>query len=118
MLTTYSVTLTWPTSGLFPNKNVNRWVKAQEKKAARSGSFYLTKHQIKLYTWQGGRLPLSIVFHPPHSGYDLDNCLAALKSGLDGMADAIKMNDKFFRPITIDFGDVVPGGEVVVEFTA
>lgn len=58
------------------------------------------------------------MFYPPHSGYDLDNCLAALKSGLDGMADGLKVNDRMFRPITIDFGDVVPGGEVVIEFKA
>lgn len=118
MLTTYSVTLTWPTPGLFPNKTKNRWDKAQEKKKQRSDSFYLTKHQIKLYTWQVGGLPLSIVFHPPHSGYDLDNCLAALKSALDGMADALKVNDRMFRPITIDFGPVIAGGQVIVEFLA
>lgn len=118
MPTTYSIKLPWPTPGLFPNKKLNRWDKAQEKKKQRSDSFYLTKHQIKLYTWAGGRVPLSIMFYPPHSGYDLDNCLAALKSAIDGMADGMKVNDRMFRPITIDFGEVVPGGEVVVEFTA
>lgn len=63
-------------------------------------------------------MPISIIFHPPHSNYDLDNCLAALKAALDGVAMALKMNDKMFRPISIDFGDVVPGGEVVMEFIA
>lgn len=118
MLTTYSVTLTWPTPGLFPNKKGHWAVKAEEKLKHRSDSFYLTKHQIKLFTWQGGSLPLKIIFHPPHGKYDLDNCLAACKSLLDGVADALKVNDRMFRPITIDFGEVMPGGEVVVEFKA
>jgi crossover junction endodeoxyribonuclease RusA len=32
---------------------------------------------------------------------DADNCLAAAKAGLDGMADALGVNDRHFQPITI-----------------
>lgn len=116
MLTTYSVTLTWPTQNLFPNKKVHWAKKAEEIKKLRSDSYYLTKHYIKTFKWHGGFIPLNIIFHAPNNRHDLDGCLSALKSGLDGMAEALKVNDKMFRPITIDFGDVVDGGEVVIEF--
>lgn len=118
MLTTRRIVLTWPTPGLFPNKKGHWTDKANEKRKHKSDSYYLTKHQIKLFKWQGGRVPLNIIFSPPHQKYDLDNCLAALKAALDGVADALHVNDRMFRPITIDFGDVVDGGEVVIEFTA
>jgi crossover junction endodeoxyribonuclease RusA len=32
---------------------------------------------------------------------DADNCLAASKAGLDGVADALIVDDKRFQPITI-----------------
>jgi hypothetical protein len=32
---------------------------------------------------------------------DADNCLAAAKSALDGLADALMVNDRMFQPIEI-----------------
>lgn len=62
-----------------------------------------------------GHLPVNLIFHPPdkHSR-DLDNCLAAFKSGLDGIADALGINDKRFQ-ILMRFGEPVRGGEVEVQ---
>lgn len=56
-----------------------------------------------------------IIFHPPSArGFDLDNALASIKSGLDGIAESWGVNDKMFRPITIDFGDKVDNGHVSI----
>lgn len=118
MILTRVLILTWPSPGLFPNKKGHWTDKAEEKRKHKSDCYYLTKNQIKLFKWQGGRIPLKIIFYPPHCKYDLDNCLAAMKAGLDGVADALKMNDRMFRPITIDFGDVKEHGEVMIEFSA
>ena len=58
---------------------------------------------------------LKIVFHPPTNAHrDLDNCLASIKAALDGIAEAWQVNDKQFRPITIDFGEKVKGGKIVI----
>jgi len=46
---------------------------------------------------------------------DIDNCLAASKSLLDGMADALQVNDKFFRPIEIDWVEGKKPGALIVE---
>jgi crossover junction endodeoxyribonuclease RusA len=45
---------------------------------------------------------------------DLDNCLAAAKPQIDGIADALGVNDRRFRPILVDYirGDA-PGAMIV-----
>lgn len=56
---------------------------------------------------------MAIIFSPPsRRGFDLDNALASIKAGIDGISEAWGINDKFFRPISIDFGDVKKNGEV------
>ena len=32
---------------------------------------------------------------------DADNCLAAAKAGMDGLADALMVNDRMFNPIQV-----------------
>lgn len=59
---------------------------------------------------------LKILFYPPDKrNRDLDNCLSSIKSGLDGIACGWQVNDKLFKPITIDFGEVVKGGKIIIE---
>ena len=106
--------LPWPPKELSPNARVHRMAKAKAAKAYRHACWALTKEaRITLK-----RTPVSIrvTFVPPtKQARDLDNCLAAIKSGLDGVADALKVNDKDFRPITIDIKHEV-AGQVIVEF--
>lgn len=45
---------------------------------------------------------ITLNFYPPRATGDLDNMLAAMKSGLDGIAKALRIDDRQFRPITID----------------
>lgn len=47
-----------------------------------------------------GPLALDLTFVPPtrHS-YDRDNLVARMKSGLDGLADALDINDKRFTTL-------------------
>lgn len=104
--------LPWPPKELSPNARVHRLAKARVARTYREACWALTK-QSKL---KPGGMHLKITFVPPtKQPRDLDNCLAAIKSGLDGVADALGVNDKAFRPITIDLADSV-GGMVVLEF--
>lgn len=69
--------------------------------------------------WDGklpeGMLRLSITFYRPNRrSYDRDNLLARMKSGLDGMCDALKINDKRFAVLVIRVADEVRN-EVEVE---
>jgi crossover junction endodeoxyribonuclease RusA len=56
-----------------------------------------------------GPIHLDIEFMPPNKrAHDLDNCLAAMKAGLDGIADAWGVNDQRFT-LTIYKADRVGG---------
>jgi len=59
---------------------------------------------------------LSITFHAPSNRrVDAQNILSALKSQLDGIADALTLDDSTFDPITIRRGSVRKPGSVVIE---
>lgn len=59
-------------------------------------------------------LHLKITFYPPTKRkFDLDNCLARMKSGLDGLADVLCVDDSKWK-LTIEKAETV-GGFVRVE---
>lgn len=82
---------------------------------AREGAVEATKQAMSGFQDTGNTIPVSIVFVAPDRRHrDLDNCLAAAKSQLDGIADALGVNDKRFRPILLNYieGDK-PGAMLV-----
>lgn len=98
------ITMSFPNPILSPNK-IKHWAqKSPIKKGYRNEGY-----------WKGQKFgvilnpithAVSLVFYPPNnSPRDLDNLLASMKSALDGIADGLGINDKYFRPITIDFGE-------------
>lgn len=65
-----------------------------------------------------GSLELRLVFFPPdRRHYDLDNLHARMKAGLDGLCDALEINDRRFRPVTVDRMNRCPGGRVLVHLS-
>lgn len=108
------ITLDWFDAILSPNikmhwgkkRKANAWQRFLAKNAARG-----TKPP------EAESYPLRITFYPPNKrGRDLDNCIAAIKSALDGIAEAWGVNDKQFRPIHADFGEVFKGGKITIEY--
>jgi crossover junction endodeoxyribonuclease RusA len=62
------------------------------------------------------RAEVHLVFYPPdRRNRDDDNMLASMKAGLDGLADALKVDDSNFR-VTFDISDDI-GGMVKVSVT-
>lgn len=107
--------LPWPSYKLGPNGNKGgHWgVKTKAKNIYGEHCFWLAKQ--KMLPDIEGNIPITIIFNPPTKTYpDLDNALSRMKSGLDFIAKAWGVNDKRFRPITIDFGDVVKHGSVLI----
>jgi len=86
------------------------------KQTYRDSCFFDTKAQIIGTIGAEGNVPVSIMFHPPRNSGDIDNMLAALKSGIDGMCDALGINDKRLRPLTLDIGDKFPSGKIIITF--
>lgn len=94
----------WPHKALSPNARVHWTAAASAKRGYRKDWFVLAKkagwgfeHETALH--------LDIVFYPPDKrSRDLDNMLASIKSGLDGLADAIGVDDRYWG-LTITRGN-------------
>ena len=111
------ISMEFPPACLFPNRrNGSHWTTTKiAKEVARIRAVEATKQATQREFDGVGTIPLSIVFVAPDGRHrDLDNCLAAAKAQLDGMADALGVNDKRFRPILLDYirGDA-PGAMLV-----
>lgn len=111
------IRLPFPPASLFPNqKHGKHWSSTNEVKAmAREGAVEATKQAMSGFKDDGKAIPMSIVFVAPDKrNRDLDNCLAAAKPQIDGIADALGVNDKRFRPILLNYieGDK-PGAMLV-----
>jgi crossover junction endodeoxyribonuclease RusA len=100
--------LPWPPRALSPNSR-NHWaVVSGAKKRYRLACFMLARQTEWVFP-EEGPIHLDIEFVPPNKrAHDLDNCLAAIKAGLDGVADAWGVNDKRFA-LTIHKADRVGG---------
>lgn len=64
------------------------------------------------------RLAVTYTFCPAtRRPFDLDGLAARMKSGQDGLADVLKVDDRHWRT-TYDLGPVKRGGEVLVEIAS
>lgn len=102
------IKLPFPDAALFPNrKNGKHWTATAGPKVAQKFEGYnLTKAAMKAAGPQewSEHIPLSLLYIMPDKRHrDMDNCLAASKALLDGMADALGVNDKRFKPILVDW---------------
>lgn len=101
-------TFPWPPRELSPNARGHWSKKAKAAKAYRLVCFYLAK-EAGMAAPADGPVNLRIEFVPPdRRPRDLDNMLASIKSGLDGLAEAIGVNDKRFT-LTLSVSDQVGG---------
>jgi len=106
------LTFPWPPAPLKPNVKTHWATKAKATKEYKEVCFYLTKEQ-KIPTKEYSELHL--IFYPPSKRhYDLDNLLASMKAGLDGMSLALGVNDRCFKKITVERADETGGTVKIV----
>ena len=111
------IILPWPTKDLSPNARGHWAVKARAKKAYRALCAWQAKSQGMTRS-DAKRLHLKITFVPPNRrARDLDNMLASLKSGLDGLCDVLGVDDSKWS-IEISKADDRIGGFVEIEVNA
>ena len=107
-MTPLHLVLPWPVKGLSPNAR-SHWAKtARDKRRYREACAWSAKSQgaSKL---DAQRLHVALQFVPPdRRARDLDNMLAAMKSGLDGLADVLGVDDSRWT-ITICTADEIGG---------
>lgn len=104
--------LPWPPRALSPNARGHWATRSREAKKYRMTCHLLTRQYGAVAP--AGPVMLSLEFCPPDARRrDDDNCLAAFKSGRDGVADALGIDDSRFVT-TFQMGEPVKGGAVKV----
>lgn len=107
------IILPWPSTALSPNARTH-WARlAKAKRAYREACAWTAREQGAARI-NADSLHMTLTFYPPtRREFDLDNALARIKSGLDGLADVLGVDDSRWS-LTIRKGDTV-GGFVRVE---
>ena len=91
------ITLSWPPKELSPNTHCHWAVKAKAVKSYRNAAGWATKVSGEKVKGDGAIL-LHVYFYPPSKRhFDEDNLIAMMKSGFDGIADGLGVNDKRFK---------------------
>jgi crossover junction endodeoxyribonuclease RusA len=107
------IELPWPPKELSPNARVHYHTKAAAAKVYREAAYWLTEKSGLTVPAEGG-IALRFDFHPPDKRKrDLDNMLSSIKAGVDGIADALGVNDQRFG-FWLSREAPVKGGKVVV----
>jgi crossover junction endodeoxyribonuclease RusA len=111
--------LPWPPSVLHPNnapRNLaTAWgAKKRYRARCRADADY-QRRRAAVGAVPPGLVRCVVEFQPPDRAHrDVLNLGMAIKHAVDGVADALGVNDRRFRPWVLDFGEVAPGGRVAL----
>jgi len=112
------ITLPWPDKKLSPNARGHWATKSKAKAMARRTAFALALEAGWRTAWPEGRLHVWIDgYAPDKRKRDHDNFLSSLKAALDGIAQAMQVDDSRFVPHPFIKEEVRPKGEVRVRIT-
>lgn len=100
----------WPDRSLSPNAR-KHWSVVAKRRRVQNAEWHVLAEADNMPIGKH----LSITFHPPDKRpRDLDNMLASIKAGLDGLAAYMGIDDRLFE-ISITRGSPIKGGCVRVE---
>lgn len=112
------ITLPFPHKALWPNGRAHYMVKAREVKKHRQWAFTAALAYIRKEGVPADR-PIALCYTiTPKTAHaiDVDNCIAAMKSYQDGIAQAMGIDDSAFAEPQIAFATPRKPGEVEVSF--
>lgn len=100
------IVLPWPDRRLSPNARLHFRVVAAVKAKARKDAAYLTYdampagvREVRQCFAGDGQITYQVTFFPPDKRHrDDDNMIASLKAARDGIADALGVSDRRFKP--------------------
>lgn len=97
------IQLPWPPATLSPNARLH-WAMAYRAKAKyRDHCWAIARDQSVPTLSPHEKYDLSLRFVPPdRRSYDRDNLIARMKAGLDGLADALMIDDKQFTRLSAE----------------
>jgi crossover junction endodeoxyribonuclease RusA len=107
------ITLPWPPKQLSPNARLHWATKAKAVASYRSDCGWRARAQ-GVHPVDVKYLPMRVTFHPPDARRrDRDNLIASCKALMDGLSDALGVDDSYFIP-TYEVCDTITGGAVIV----
>ena len=108
--------ISWPVQALWQNRKVHHFKLATAKRAQRREAWGAAM-EAKVKNLNLQRPLLRFTFHPPDlRKRDLHNMPATQKAAVDGIADALGVDDNGFLCVwPEEWGKTVPGGAVVIE---
>lgn len=110
------VELPWPHRDLHPNARVHWGIRSRVAKSAKATAHLLARQA----GWNGGALPEGRIhvwidaYPPDRRRRDTDGMLSSLKWALDGLAEALGVDDRRFVPHPFLHDEPVKGGMVRV----
>lgn len=109
------VLLPWPARAVHPNSRAHWSRRSRATKRMRRDARALAR-AAKLYA-DGDAVHVTLTFYPPDKQRrDLDGCVASCKPYLDGLADAMGVDDRRFTSLSARMSDICAhGGEVKIE---
>lgn len=112
------LTFPWFLKELKPNWTGHYMQKAKSKAIYRAECEKITLKEMGAYpVGVSSFSTIKAKFYKPNNRHmDLDNMLASIKSGIDGMCDALQINDKQFTTIIIEKSDSI-GGYIEIELS-
>ena len=95
------IALPYPHKALWPNGRAHWGEKSREAKKHKQWAYIGAR--AAAISVADGPMPIHITVCPKSRGVapDRDNCVAAAKSYLDGIADALGINDRHFAAPTV-----------------
>lgn len=113
-----SFTMPWPAKQVWPNfRQSHHWRSYHKQvKAQREMAWALALEAKMRPVWDaaGGCIPVQVVITPPdRRRRDRDGMQGACKSILDGLADALGVDDQYFAPSYV-IDQPASGGRIVV----
>jgi Holliday junction resolvase RusA-like endonuclease len=107
------IELPWPPSSLSGHNKGSHWSKSPIVANHRLVAYLETK-RVLIEVENDGDILVSVKFHAPNNRSDRMNYWNRCKPYFDGIADALGVNDKRFKPAGYNIGENVKNGRVVV----
>lgn len=110
----------WPPTTLNPNNRAHRAIKARARAAQKREAYWATCAVVpRCFRHNGRRITLTIHAHPAvRRNRDGDNLVASLKGAIDGLAEAMGIDDGVFDLAPVQWGERIPGrrgGWIILE---
>ena len=116
------IVLPWPDKRLSPNARLHWRAKLAPKKEAKAAAHYLTmaadgyRSAKNALDGSEGHIAVEMRFYPPDRRHrDDDNMIGSMKAARDGIAEALGVDDRRFRP-NYFFEEAEKPGKIIVSF--